>query len=176
MRLVRLVLIAILLTGMSNIVLAEDDHQYVGVKKCSMCHKSATKGNQHGQWLSSNHANAYNSLATAEAKEAALANGVTGDPQEAEECLKCHVTGFGVDQTLLGSGFKKEDGVQCETCHGAGGDYWSMSVMKSREQAIAAGLIIPDETLCRSCHNEESPNFQGFDYEEYHKQIEHPKP
>jgi hypothetical protein len=48
--------------------------------------------------------------------------------------------------------------------------------MKSREKSIEKGLIIPDEALCRSCHNEESPTFKGFNYEEYLAKIAHPVP
>ena len=32
--------------------------------------------------------------------------------------MRCHVTAHGVDEKLIKRGFKIEDGVQCETCHG----------------------------------------------------------
>jgi hypothetical protein len=43
---------------------------------------------------------------------------------------------------------------QCETCHGNGGDYWKMSVMKDPVKAKAAGLIAkPEKASCTAkCH------------------------
>jgi len=155
---------------------AEGEHKYIGVKKCSMCHQSDAKGNQYKQWLSTAHAKAYERLGSPEAKETAEKAGVSGNPQEVGQCLKCHITAYGADGSLLDSGFKKEDGVQCETCHGAGSDYMAMSVMQDRDKAIAAGLIMPTEEVCVKCHNEESPNFKGFNFDEYYPKIAHPRP
>jgi nitrate/TMAO reductase-like tetraheme cytochrome c subunit len=42
---------------------------------------------------------------------------------------------------------------ECETCHGNGGDYWKMSVMKDPAKAKAAGLIAkPTKETCLKCH------------------------
>jgi nitrate/TMAO reductase-like tetraheme cytochrome c subunit len=84
--------------------------------------------------------------------------------------VKCHVTGYGED-ALFTESFVKTDGVQCESCHGAGSDYLSLSVMKDRAKAIAQGLIIPTKELCVKCHNPESPNYKEFNYDEYSKKI-----
>lgn len=159
-----------------SLVFAGGTHTYVGVKKCSMCHKAESKGNQYGQWLSTKHSKAYATLATPEAQETAKKAGVSGNPQEAPECLRCHVTGYGKDSSVFGQGFVKEDGVQCEACHGAGGDYWSITVMKDKAKAIEAGLIMPTKEVCVSCHNEESPNYKEFNFDEFYKKIAHPKP
>lgn len=48
--------------------------------------------------------------------------------------------------------------------------------MRDRETAIENGLLIPDEETCKACHNENSPTFQGFDFEEDWKKIEHHTP
>lgn len=160
----------------SSYVLAAGSHKYVGVKKCAMCHKSEAKGNQYGQWLSSAHAKAYERLASPEAQESAKKKGVTGNPQEAAQCLKCHITGFGEDASLFTDSFVKTDGVQCETCHGAGSDYLALSVMKDRAKAVQAGLIIPTKELCVKCHNPESPNYKEFDYDKYYSKIAHLMP
>ena len=72
--------------------------------------------------------------------------------------------------------FKIADGVQCEACHGAGSDYAKMHIMKDLEKAKAAGLIIPDEKTCLTCHNNEGPNFESFDYELFFEMIAHPRP
>jgi len=141
-----------------------------------MCHKSESKGNQYGKWLSSAHAKAYERLASPEAQETAKKTGISGNPQETPRCLKCHVTGYGEDAGLFGEGFVKADGVQCETCHGAGGDYLSLSVMKDMAKAKAAGLVMPTKELCVKCHNPESPNYKEFNYEESYKTIARPRP
>ena len=157
-------------------VWAAGPHKYVGVKKCAMCHKSESKGNQHGQWLSSAHAKAYERLASPEAQGSAKSKGVTGNPQEAPQCVKCHVVGYGEDASLFTESFIKADGVQCEACHGAGSDYLGLSVMKDKAKAIAAGLIIPTKETCVKCHNPESPNYKEFDYDKYYSKIAHPRP
>jgi len=160
----------------SGYALAGSSHKYVGVKKCAMCHKSESKGNQYGQWLSSGHSKAYEKLASPQALESAKKKGVTGNPQDAPECIKCHVTGFGEDAGLFTESFVKTDGVQCETCHGAGSDYLGLSVMKDKAKAVAAGLIIPTKEACVKCHNPESPNYKEFDYDKYYSKIAHPRP
>jgi hypothetical protein len=43
-------------------------------------------------------------------------------------------------------------GLDCEGCHGNGGDYWPASVMRDRAKATAAGLVLPDLASCRKCH------------------------
>lgn len=166
----------VLSIALYGLVAAEDKHKYVGVKKCAMCHKSEAKGNQHGQWLSSAHARAYERLASPEALEAAKKKGVAGNPQEAPQCLKCHVTGYGEDASLFSEGFISSDGVQCETCHGAGSDYLALSIMKDRAKSVQGGLIIPTKELCVKCHNSESPNYKEFNFDESVKKIAHPRP
>lgn len=175
-----MIIVSLALTGIFllclNCVLAATNHKYVGAKKCSMCHKSESKGNQYGQWLSTKHSRAYETLAGTEAQETAKKSGVSVNPQEAPECLKCHVTGYGQDAGLFNAGFVKADGVQCEACHGAGSDYMALSVMKDRQKAIEAGLTLPTEELCVKCHNPESPNYQEFNFDEFYKKIAHPRP
>ena len=47
--------------------------------------------------------------------------------------------------------------VQCEACHGPGSDYMKMNIMKDKKLAIENGLILPDEKVCKKCHNENVP-------------------
>jgi hypothetical protein len=154
----------------------EKEHKFIGVKKCGMCHKSEAKGNQLGQWEKSQHSKAFETLASEEAMKVAKEAGIEGSPQEADACLKCHVTGHGKPAEMFGTSFVAAQGVQCESCHGAGDGYKSMKLMKDREQSVAAGLVIPDETTCTGCHNKESPTFKGFDFEKMWAQIQHPNP
>ena len=168
-------LAAVALFLLSTVSVA-DDHGYVGVSTCKMCHKKDATGNQYGKWLEGRHAKAYEVLASDEAKEAAVKAGIEGNPQEAAECLSCHVTAAGVKAELLGKKYTVEDGVGCESCHGAGADYKKKSIMEDQAASIAAGMIVPTEETCTACHNEKSPTFAGFDFEEYSAKIAHPIP
>jgi len=150
-------------------------HAYVGADKCKMCHNSAAKGAQYTKWQESAHSKAYATLASDEAKKIATAKGIA-DPQKADECLKCHVAGHGTDAAMLTDKYKVEDGVGCEACHGPGGDYWKMDVMKDQAKAMAAGLVLPTEETCKGCHNEGSPSFKGFDFAAAKAKIAHPNP
>ena len=69
---------------------------------------------------------------------------------------------------------KVEEGVSCESCHGPGSKYFPNAIMKNSEKSMEKGLILPIEEVCTMCHNEESPHFKGFNFEEYVKKIAHP--
>lgn len=154
------------------------EFNYIGVKKCTMCHKTEKQGSQLSIWEKSKHAEAYKTLQSAEADKIAADLGHTTKAVETEACLKCHATGYNVPEARLEKGFNITDGVQCETCHGAGKDYSPMKVMKDKDAAIAAGLILWSdmaaiEAQCRTCHNEESPTYKEFNFAESYKLIEH---
>ncbi len=151
------------------------NHKYVGADKCKMCHKTAKQGNQFGIWQASAHAKAYATLAGDTAKAVAAKMEIT-DPQKSDKCLVCHVTAFGVADSLKDSTLTMAEGISCEACHGPGSDYKKISIMKDRAKAIEAGLIIPDEKTCVKCHNETSPTFKPFVYKERLAQIAHPIP
>ncbi len=151
---------------------------YEGTQVCGMCHKTEKQGLQLKIWQESLHARAYKTLQTPEADKIAAEKGFTTKAAETNDCLKCHASGYDVDKKLLGSKFKIEDGVQCETCHGPGSAYKPMAVMKSREESIKKGMaFFEDKTkYCTNCHNSESPTFKGFNFEEKYKKIEHNVP
>lgn len=136
--------------------------KYIGAAKCKMCHMSASKGSQYQKWKEGPHANAWNSLSAEE--------------QQKPECTKCHSTAKSVDASLLEASIKAEEGVSCESCHGPGSLYKSKTVMLDREKSMANGLILPTKEVCIKCHNDESPHYQGFDFEARFKQIAHPRP
>ncbi|MCX6168914.1 MAG: cytochrome c family protein [Ignavibacteriales bacterium] len=145
--------------------------KFVGSKTCGMCHKSEKQGQQLKIWSESKHAQAYKVLLTPQADEIAMKKGGK-KAAETPECLKCHVG----EKALVESTFK-EDGVQCETCHGAGSEYKTMSVMKNKEEAIKKGLTVPEgEKFCKTCHNSASPTFKEFKYAEMWKKIAHATP
>jgi hypothetical protein len=157
----------------------ETQRMYVGSEKCKVCHKTEAQGAQHPIWEKSSHAKAYETLAGEEAKAAAKKAGIE-DPQKAAECLGCHVTGYGVDAKYLGDKYDMTEGVGCESCHGAGGDYVSMKTMKAvasgEIEPASVGLVVPTKETCVGCHNEKSPTFKGFEYEKMVAKIAHPIP
>jgi RecJ-like exonuclease len=110
---------------------------YVGAEKCKLCHKI-----EYTSWATTPHAKAYDVLKP--------------EDRTKKECYECHVTGGKTDMP----------GVQCEACHGPGSEYKTMSIMKDKQKAIAAGLIIPTEKECVQCHNKKSPTFKGFNFAE----------
>jgi hypothetical protein len=40
-----------------------------------------------------------------------------------------------------------------------------MKIMKDREASVAAGLTLPDENTCKSCHENAPHDQKAFDYE-----------
>jgi len=55
-----------------------------------------------------------------------------------------------------------------------------MKIMKSREESVKNGMtniLVSDgsaEKLCKTCHNEGSPTYKGFKFEESWNKIKHP--
>jgi hypothetical protein len=154
-------------------------NKYVGVKICSPCHKTEKSGNQFGIWQKTKHAEAFKVLATAKADEVAKAKGLKKPAAESPECLECHA--ITVDAKLAEKTLDPKDGVQCETCHGAGSGYKTISIMKDKAKAIAAGMAeykddAAIEKKCRTCHNEKSPTYKEFKFQERWPKIKHPTP
>jgi len=147
---------------------------YEGVQVCGMCHKTEKSGNQLKVWQDSQHSKAFKALQSAEAKKFSK----EADPSKDAKCLKCHTSGSGIAANLVGTKFKMEDGVQCETCHGPGSAYKSMAVMKNKAEAQKKGLMAHAdiEKFCKTCHNSESPTFKGFDFKVMWAKIAHPTP
>jgi hypothetical protein len=162
-----------------GLVAQEKQRMFMGSDKCKPCHMSPKKGAQYKVWKETKHAKAFETLASDKAKEIGAKKGIK-NPQEDGACLKCHIDAFGVDQKLLGEKYNKADGVGCESCHGAGGDYWAKEVMadirSKKIDGATVGLVKPNEAACKKCHNEESPSFTGFNFEEMVKKIAHPMP
>jgi hypothetical protein len=154
-------------------------NKFVGVKICGPCHKSEKVGNQVGVWEKSKHAGAFKALTTPKAAEVAKAKGLKTPASESQECLQCHT--IVAEATMVEKTFDMKDGVQCEVCHGPGSAYKSMSVMKDKAKAVAAGLTTfkDDEAIaakCKTCHNEKSPTFKEFKFDEMWGKIKHPRP
>lgn len=176
MSVVFLILVAIYLVAPVNII--AQSNGYEGTQVCGMCHKTEKQGQQLKIWQESNHAKAFKTLQTPEADKIAADKGFKTKAAETKECLKCHASGFDTDKALIGAKFKVEDGVQCETCHGAGSAYKAMAVMKNKEEAVKKGLLVHEDVskFCTTCHNSESPTFKEFKYDEMWAKIKHNVP
>lgn len=135
--------------------------KYVGAAKCKMCHNKPTTGEQYAKWEAGPHAHALEAL--------------KGADRENPKCLKCHSTAASVDKSLIAT-ITVEEGVSCESCHGPGSMYKSAGIMKNQQLALSKGMILPTEEVCKKCHNSESPNFKGFNYEEFKAKIAHNDP
>lgn len=150
-------------------------HKYIGAEKCKMCHNSSSKGEQYKKWSEAKHSKAYKTLASAEGKKIAAKHSIA-NPQKDAACLGCHSTAGTLDKGLIAS-ITVEEGVSCESCHGPGSDYKSMSTMKSREKSIENGLIVPDKELCMKCHGENKyHDVPAFDFTKASKATAHPNP
>jgi hypothetical protein len=146
--------------------------KYIGTHTCRMCHNSTLKGKIYDAWDSTKHATAYVTLASQQSKTIAAEMGIE-DPQQDSTCLKCHVTGFGLPAT---DKYSMKEGVTCEACHGPGEHYDDIRVMTKPDLYEQNGMIKPDEELCITCHNQESPTYKEFKYKDALKLIEHRKP
>ncbi len=102
-------------------------HQLQGMSSCaaSLCHGGNIVGQPRGEaatWRAQDpHAGAYETLMSSQSQAIAqLLWGENHPAHEAALCLKCHVHPDYQDAT---PNFRREDGVSCESCHGAANDW-----------------------------------------------------
>lgn len=152
---------------------------YVGTKGCKGCHNNEKAGGQFAKWTASKHSGAFATLASPKALEIAKAKGIA-DPQKADECLSCHVTGHGKPAESFKATYVAADGVGCESCHGAGSDYKASKTMQGiRDKTLKAadyGLVMPTRETCKNCHNEKSPTYKALKFPEDSTKISHAIP
>jgi hypothetical protein len=162
-------IIAFLTLSLSSLLPGEDEHAYVGSKKCKMCHLKEWKS-----WSETKMAKSFELLQPGIRAEQKKAAGLDPDKDYSmdAECLPCHTVGYGKE-----GGFSNLEstpdhaGVGCEMCHGPGGTYIQKQYMSlqnknyKRDEIIAVGMVdqINAETCTAVCHNNESP-FVGEDY------------
>jgi hypothetical protein len=153
-------------------VFAAQKHEYVGVDKCKMCHKSDARGAQFTKWEKRGHSISYDVLTQDISLPIAKQMDVE-NPAESPGCLNCHAPLFDKAPEF------KEEGVTCEVCHGPGSDYKSLSIMKDHEKAAANGLIEYKnqediKQQCLTCH--ENAHGIAFDFEASWELIQHYRP
>lgn len=123
-------------------------NEYVGDngKKCVMCHKEQVEA-----WKEWPMASSWDNLSEEEQKK--------------DECIECHVTGYGAEGGWVSFEETPElVSIQCEACHGPMGDHMKAGMDKEKRMAT---VMEPNEENCRTCHKEEgNPNFIPFDYKE----------
>ena len=118
---------------------------FIGAEKCGSCHPDT-----YAQWRVSVHGKAEQRLPLAQRR----------DPR----CTSCH-------SPQARDGFS---GVQCESCHGAGANYWPAAVMKDKQLAEAAGLRKGNEEfMCRQCHRDENTKGIPFHFSSALEKILH---
>ncbi len=175
-------LLALMLT-LGVLPVSGGDHEYVGSKKCKMCHLKEYKS-----WEATTMAQSFDNLRPGERADAKRAAGLDPDKDYTQdaECVACHVTGYGQP-----GGFVDIDttpdlaGVGCEACHGPGGTYIKPGYMtlKNKEykkaELVAVGMVdTVSAAQCTGCHNADSP-FVGpdfvFDFEVNRDQGTHEK-
>lgn len=127
-------------------------------------------------------AKAFDLLKPGVAAEAKRAHNVdpNKDYTKDQNCLPCHVTGYRERGGFVSlKTTPRLAGVQCEVCHGAGGGYLKPNLMSlknkeyKRSDLVAAGLVAPSPEVCKTCHNQKSPFYKPFDYEEHLKKGIH---
>ena len=162
-------------------VARSDSPSFVGAKKCRACHLK-----QFQTWEQTRMAQAFELLKAGVHADAKTKMKV--DPQKDythdEKCLPCHTTGYGKPGGFVSVEKTPElVGVQCESCHGAGGEYLKEGFMTlknkeyKRADLLKAGLVVPTAETCTSqCHNPKSPfvtKDSVFNFEERKKKGTH---
>lgn len=142
---------------------------YIGSARCRACHLPEAKS-----WQQTKMAGVFDLLKPGIAAEAKKTRKLdpNKDYTHDAQCLGCHTTGYGKP-----GGFESIEktpgmaGVQCEACHGPGGNYTKPNLMSfqnkefKRGEVVAAGLVLPDANTCQTCHNAKSPFYAPFDFQ-----------
>jgi hypothetical protein len=137
-------------------------YKFIGAEKCaSTCHNSDSLGFLYAKWKNSLHAEAFNVLTSKKAQKYADRNNIKTNPRQYEGCLKCHVTGGGLDTSFFSPTYKKQDGISCEACH---------------KKISDGSTYLPGEDVCLECHNNSMHKVSKFNFLEKSKIIEHKRP
>jgi hypothetical protein len=150
-------------------------YPFEGASRCSLCHSTVEIGNQYDTWFSSPHRRALSDLSSERGIAIANEKGVA-KPARDPKCLSCHLTGYDTPFNLLGPLYRREDGVSCEACHGAGGGYAFFSIMYDKAKAVSKGLVADPGETCARCHDGKAHVMPPFDPDRANKTIAHPIP
>lgn len=118
-------------------LLAFPEGPTIGSKACRSCHEAS-----HESWADSPHGKAMASLKPEEQTDVA--------------CVRCHATptAFGGPPSSELSGYRVDESVGCESCHGAGEAH---AKKPTKDNIIGLGESCPEcviEAVCTSCHTQ----------------------
>jgi Cytochrome c554 and c-prime len=145
----------------------QQPNRYIGVASCvnSGCHGSTQPlnstrilQNEYYTWLNHDrHAQTYNVLFNAQSARIAKNMRLKGPANEAKICLDCHTTNVAAQQ--VEGQIDREDGVQCEACHGPASGWLANHADEgwTHAQSVALGMMDLDHLatrghLCHRCH------------------------
>lgn len=176
-RIVVLSLFSLWIGGFASRAVSADD--YVGVKRCRVCHMAEAKA-----WEQTKMAKVFELLKPGVRAEAKKSHNLDPDKDYTQDstCLQCHTTGYGKGGFQSLEATPDLAGVTCEACHGPGGGFLKPNLMSLSNKEFkladvqAAGLVLPDVKTCQNCHNEKSPfadKATQFDFEQRKKQGVH---
>lgn len=143
----------------SGFIQEKSKYIYVGSEKCaSKCHNNEEMGFQYNIWKESSHSKSYLSLSSKKAIRYTKNAGLKVNPRESQVCLKCHITGGGLDSSFLAVTYKKDDGVTCESCHK--GEYNPKTFLPKKED-------------CLKCHENSVHKVHRFEFKKDCEKIVH---
>lgn len=133
---------------------------YVGRAVCADCHRPAARALPCKEPPKLEHSRAFEALSLPEAAEIAAINGIPEPPTSSRICLGCHSTGADEGPRWWAETFDRTDGVQCEACHGAGGEHvvamTAMTALPAQALQLAdeteSPMSVPTRAVCDSCH------------------------
>jgi YVTN family beta-propeller protein len=149
---------------------------YMGARSCMPCHAGNPECDQYSLWRLSKHAEAYAALSLPEAFEIAEISGVDLEPKRSAICLGCHSTASTAEPWQFDPTFHREDGVQCEVCHGPGSNH--VIAMENGKPASSSMLPVPTREDCMVCHRHKDTHKKvlgsvEFDYAAALQEISH---
>ncbi|MBT4139778.1 MAG: hypothetical protein HOE48_17800 [Candidatus Latescibacteria bacterium] len=115
---------------------ASGHNGYMGAQVCAGCHVA-----EHADWKTTPHAHAFRRL-------------LQQQKHVQPDCVPCHTTGFGFETGFrIGRDHESLTNVQCEVCHGPGGQH----VRRPEKRNIRR---TPTPDLCQQCHDaDQTPDF-----------------
>lgn len=135
---------------------------YLGMEQCaSVCHNNEEMGYQYDIMRNGPHSRSYIILAGKKAARFAKNINLKESSLESAVCLRCHVTGGGLDSSSFSATYKKEEGVTCEACH---------------KGEFITKTYLPEEKDCLVCHNNSVHKIKKFNYIINREKIAHPRP
>jgi hypothetical protein len=145
----------------------ESDAQFVGSQGCksSSCHGGAgPKRSQYFTWSQKDfHTKAFAVLLNSRSERIAESLGITA-AQSSARCTVCHSPFQSVTPGRLAASAKPDEGVSCESCHGAAGGWLRGHTRKdwTYNTRVGAGMrdlrsIYVRATACAACHQNLAP-------------------